>query len=175
MKIYNRLGGPFDIHWSADGETHTEEKRVDGKVIQRVGAPAGALTLFHIDGFKVSGEIPTSLGKHLLENWPKRFTADEGAIAAEIATAAKLAAQNQTIADHENRLLEIRDLVTRANAPGNKAAAKAAAEKLDALLKQATPVAEPLAPLPPPTEPAPAPKAPVSGVEAEQGEFEKAP
>lgn len=178
MKIYNRFGGPFDIHWSEDGQVHaTEKKTEEGKIIQRAGSPSGKLVIFHIDGGKVSPDLPTTLCQYLLKEYPKRFTADEGAIESELATAKKIAEQNQKIADHENRLRRIRDLVTRSSDTSNKAAAKAAAKELDELLKEVNPPASAeadpaLAPLPPPVDPAPA-KPP--GVESEQGDFEKAP
>ena len=121
MKLYNKSGGRVISYWNA-------EDKLDAK-----GKPVAPLVKFQFEPHQ-SLEVPSTLGKYLLKEWPKKFTADQKAAAAEEVLRKKLEDQGQKIDTLEMFIQDIKSLLLKAGNTKDKKGSQAAAEELDRIM-----------------------------------------
>lgn len=124
MKIYNRSKTRFLMHWNPD------DLQQDPKKDKNENPP---LKVYELKAER-SLNVPPGLAKHLLEKWPKQFTADEEQVAAEVAAQQAIEERDQKITQLEGLVGQVEKLIRAAGDTKNRKAAQAAAEQLDQLL-----------------------------------------
>lgn len=126
MRIYNKAPGRRIAHWNAEDKTTT---RPDGVV-----EPCQPLTQYVMEPELLTDELPDGLANHLLAKYPKSFSADKKALAAEQRLKLKLETANNRVADLESFIVDLRARLSSTAAPKDKKTAMRQAQELDTML-----------------------------------------